>query len=468
MKHFMDENFLLETETARMLYHDYAKDMPIFDYHCHLSAQDIAENRSFRNMTEVWLEDDHYKWRLLRSNGVAEEYITGDKSDKEKFDKWAETVPSTIGNPLYQWTHLELRRFFGVEELLSTKTADHIWETCNRMLQQPSFTAQELIKRSNVKALCTTDDPVDGLAYHKQLKDDTQFNVKVLPTFRPDAALNIDHQGFAQWIDKLEKTTGVKVESYQSLVDALRLRVVYFHEVGCRLSDHGMELSFYQEWTEEEIDQIVNKRLAGEHLDDHEIEKYKTAVFIALGRMYAEYGWAMQLHIGAIRSTNTRMLKAIGPNTGFDSIADEPFAADLARLLDALDVTQSLPKTILYCLNPRDNYVVASMIGNFQEGIPGKIQFGTAWWFNDQRDGIEEQLKALANVGLLARFVGMLTDSRSILSYTRHEYFRRILCNMIGKWVENGEYPADFDLLGGIVQDICYNNIERYLAIQAR
>lgn len=467
MKPFMDDDFLLDTETAKTLYHQFAKDMPIFDYHCHLTAQEIAENKSFTNLTEIWLKGDHYKWRALRSNGVLEEFITGERDDKEKFDKWAETVPFTIGNPLYHWTHLELQRFFGIDKPLSPKTADEIWEKCNEKLQEPSFTAQELIKRSNVKGLCTTDDPLEDLNYHKQLKDNGDFDVHVLPTFRPDGALNIEQASFSEWVGKLEKTVGEKIKSFSDLVNSLEARIQYFHEVGCRLSDHGLDSKFYLEASDEEVNRIFLTKLDNQTLNSEEVVKYKTALLHALGKLYAKYGWAMQIHIGALRNNNSKMLKRIGPNTGFDSIADFTYADDLSRLLDSLDYIDALPKTVIYNLNPRDNYMIASMVANYQENIPGKIQFGTAWWHNDQRDGMEEQIKILSNVGILSRFVGMLTDSRSFLSYTRHEYFRRILCNVIGNWVENGEYPADFETLEIIIKDICFNNIEAYLAIES-
>jgi glucuronate isomerase len=466
VKAFMDENFLLETETAKVLYHDFAKNMPIFDYHCHLSAKEIAENKSFSNMTEVWLDDDHYKWRALRSNGIQEEWITGDGDEKEKFNKWAETVPYTIGNPLYHWTHLELKRYFDITSPLSGQTANEIWEQCNKLLNTDAFTAQELIKRSNVKGLCTTDDPLDDLKYHKEIKGNEAFDVLVLPTFRPDGALNVESESFCDWIEKLEEITGVKIDSFSSFVLCLEARVKYFHEIGCRLSDHDLNSNFYLEADDEEINNIFKKGLSNESLSNDEIIKYKTAVMMSLGKLYHEHGWAMQLHIGALRNNNSKKLNSIGPNTGFDSIADFTYAKDLSNLLNSLDFVNTLPKTIIYNLNPRDNYMIASMIGNFQEEMPGKIQFGTAWWFSDQREGIVDQIKVLANCGLLSKFVGMLTDSRSFLSYTRHEYFRRILCNVIGSWVENGEYPADFDTLGEIVEDICYFNIERYLEIE--
>ncbi|WP_209121810.1 glucuronate isomerase [Alkalihalobacillus sp. BA299] len=464
----MDENFLLETDTAIKLYHDFAKDMPIFDYHCHLSAKEIAENKSFSSLTDIWLTDDHYKWRALRSNGIKEEWITGNADEKAKFDKWAETVPFTIGNPLYHWTHLELQRYFGIMTPLNKGTANEIWETCNQLLKTEAFTAQELIKRSNVKGICTTDDPLDDLTYHIELKENEAFDVHVLPTFRPDGALTVESPSFNHWVSKLEEITGLSIKTYTDFVEGLEARVHFFHEVGCRLSDHGLDTNFYLETSDEEVDRIFKKGLLNEELTTNEIIKYKTAVMKSLGKLYADYGWAMQLHIGALRNNNTKKLEAVGPNTGFDSIADFTYAEDLSHLLNSLDYKNSLPKTIIYNLNPRDNYMIGSMIGNFQEDVPGKIQFGTAWWFNDQRDGMEDQIKVLANCGLLPKFIGMLTDSRSFLSYTRHEYFRRILCNIIGSWVEKGEYPADFEILGKIIEDICYFNIEKYLGIESK
>ncbi|MCM3759960.1 glucuronate isomerase [Alkalihalobacillus oceani] len=463
MKRFINEDFLLETDTAKRLYHDVAKEMPIFDYHCHLSAQDIAENKQFQTITEAWLSDDHYKWRAMRAHGVEEAYITGEKDEREKFQKWAETVPHLIGNPLYHWTHLELRRCFGMEEILTPANAELIWGTCNELLQKPSFSARELIQKFNVKALCTTDNPVDSLEYHKQLKEDRSFKVSVLPTFRPDEALQFELAGFVDWLHRLEAVTDREITTYDDFIAALETRVAYFHDVGCRLSDHGLDQPFFQQATEQEVGQLFQKRMEGRQLTAEEALKLRTATLLALGKMYAKKGWAMQFHIGALRRTNTKMQRMAGAHAGFDSIADFTYAEDLARLLDTLDQTDELPKTILYNLNPRDHYMVASMAGNFQGGRPGKVQFGTAWWFNDQRDGMEEQMKVLANVGVFSNFVGMLTDSRSFLSYTRHEYFRRILCNLIGNWVENGEYPEDYEFLGELVENICFHNIHSYL-----
>ncbi|GAA0381806.1 glucuronate isomerase [Bacillus horti] len=468
MKAFLDDHFLLGTKTAETLYHQFAKDMPIFDYHCHLSAKEIAENKAFSDLTDIWLKDDHYKWRLMRSHGVDEKWITGEAPAKEKYLKWVDTVQYALGNPLYHWTHLELQRYFGITDPLTMQTAEQVWTTCNQLLQSEDFRPQELMKRSNVRTICTTDDPLDSLEYHKQLKEQPNFEIEVLPTFRPDGALMIENKEFNQWIEELESLTETSITSLEDLVAGLEERVVYFHEVGCRLSDHGLDSSFYLESSEAEVNEIFQKGRDGQALTREEIIQYKTGVMKALGSLYAKYDWAMQLHIGALRRVNSKMTKLAGPNTGFDSIADFTYAEDLGKLLDALDSSDSLPKTIIYNLNPRDNYMIASMIGNFQSDIPGKIQFGTAWWFNDQRDGMEDQLKVLANCGLLANFVGMLTDSRSFLSYTRHEYFRRILCNLLGAWVENGEFPADMKILEKVIRDICYNNIYAYLKTPER
>ena len=463
MKKFMDENFLLYNETAVKLYHEHAKNMPIIDYHCHLNPKEIAENKRYRNITEIWLGGDHYKWKALRSNGVDEKYITGNAEDKEKFLKWAETVPYTVGNPLYHWTHLELKRYFGIDKLLSPQTAEEIWEKCNELLQQEDFTARGLIKRSNVKVICTTDDPADTLEYHSAIAEDQSFDVKVFPAFRPDKGINIEKEGFVDWIKKLEKVVGREVTTLENLLGVLEERIEYFHQLGCRASDHALDPIVFEEGTLEEVNEIFTKVLNGKELSELEVKKYKTQVLLFLGKKYAKLGWVMQLHIGTIRSVNTRMMNRLGPDTGFDTIGDYVFAQPLAKFLDGLDIEDELPKTILYCLNPRDNEVLATMIGSFQGGgIPGKIQFGSGWWFNDQKDGMIRQLIALSNVGLLSRFVGMLTDSRSFLSYTRHEYFRRILCNLLGEWVENGEVPDDLDLLGKIVEDVCYYNTNHY------
>lgn len=462
MKQFLDENFLLGNKTAKILYHNYAKDMPVIDYHCHLSPKEIAENKKYRNLTELWLGGDHYKWRAMRSNGVQEKFITGDATDKEKFLKWAETIPSCAGNPLYHWTHLELRRFFGINSLLNPETAEEIWEKCNKMLESDEFSAQELIKRSNVKVICTTDDPADTLEYHKQLAE-SSFGVKVYPAFRPDKAINIEKEGFTEWLGRLEAASGFNIKTYEDLKLALESRIEFFHSTGCRISDHALDPVVFQAADEKDAAMVLSKAISGEKLTDIEINSYKTVLLQFLGREYSKRNWVMQLHIGTIRNTNSRMLKLLGPDTGFDCIGDYTFAEALTKILNSLDETGELPKTILYCLNPRDNEVLCTIAGCFQGGgIPGKIQVGSAWWFNDQKDGMTRHMISLGNLGLLSRFVGMLTDSRSFLSYTRHEYFRRILCNILGEWVENGEFPDDISLLGKMVQDICLYNAEKY------
>jgi glucuronate isomerase len=466
MNGFMDENYLLDTEIARKLYFEYAKDMPIFDYHCHLPAQEIAEDKRFKNITEIWLNGDHYKWRVMRANGAAEDFITGNKSDREKFQKWAETVPYLLGNPLYQWTHLELKRYFGIDGVFSPKNADEIWEKCNSLLAQEEFSARNLIKKSNVKALCTTDDPVDTLAFHQTIKEDNSFDVKVLPTFRPDMALEISHEKFLDWMNQLSDAAGMRIETLDDYQEALKRRIDDFHQMGCRLSDLGVSAKIHMDAKESEIRAIFKKKFDRSSISVEEQTKFRSAVLMFLAREYAKHGWAMQLHIGGLRNTNSRMFRSLGANTGFDSMADFHFAEDLAGFMDSLERSGSLPKTILYCLNPKDNYMLATMAGNFQGGVPGKIQFGSAWWFNDHLDGMMEQMKTIANVGLFARFVGMLTDSRSFLSYPRHEYFRRIMCQLIGSWVERGDYPKDFDILGQIVKDVCFHNIKNYLDIE--
>jgi len=466
MKPFMNDDFLLTNETAKTLYHDYAKNMPIYDYHCHLSPKEIAENKKYENITQVWLGGDHYKWRVLRSNGIDEKYITGEASDKEKFLKWAETLPYAIGNPVYHWSHLELKRYFGIEETLNINTAEAIWEKCNELLQKDEFSARELIKRSNVKIVCTTDDPIDDLKYHIQLKEEG-FEVKVLPAFRPDKAINIDKEGFIEWIKKLEEVVGFELSSVTELKKALENRIEFFNEVGCKISDHALQELVYINGSEEEVDAIFKKKLQNIELTDDEVAIYKSNILTFLGEQYNEYGWTFQLHMGTIRNNNSKMFEKLGPDTGFDSVGDWSYGEGLSLLLDSLDKNNKLPKTILYCLNPKDNYVLGTMLGCFQSSeVAGKIQFGSGWWFNDHIDGMTKQMIDLANLGLLSRFVGMLTDSRSFLSYTRHEYFRRILCNLIGTWVENGEYPNDLDVLGQIVEDICFNNAKNYFGIE--
>ncbi|AEF18069.1 Uronate isomerase [Thermoanaerobacterium xylanolyticum LX-11] len=466
MKNFMDDDFLLNNEVAVKLFHDYASKMPIFDFHCHLNPKDIYEDKKFKNITEVWLYGDHYKWRLMRSNGVDEKYITGDADDYSKFLEFAKTMPMAIGNPVFHWTHLELQRYFGVNELLNEKTAPMIWEKVNSVLESSEFSVRNIIKKSNVKILCTTDDPTDSLEYHKLLMDDESFGVKVLPAFRPDKGINIERDDFRDWVKKLGEVSGKTIEDYEDYLDALNSRIEYFDSLGCRLSDHALDFVAYEESTKSKVNEIFKKALEGEELSKFEIDQYKTSVLQFLARKYKEFGWAMQLHIAALRNTNTRMFRKLGPDTGYDAINDVDIAQKVAKLLDSLDLTGSLPKTILYTLNPKDNYVLATIMGCFQgEGIPGKMQFGSAWWFNDNIDGMREQMRTLANVGLLSKFVGMVTDSRSFLSYPRHEYFRRILCNLIGEWVDRGEVPYDIDLLGKIVQDISYNNAVNYFGV---
>ncbi len=448
---FINDDFMLRTETAKKLYNDYAKDMPIIDYHCHLVPQMIAENKNFKNAYELFLGGDHYKWRQIRTNGVPEELITGDGDDYDKFMEFAKTMPYLIGNPLYHWTHLELKRFFGIDEILSEKTCKMIWDKVNECLAKDEFRPQSLIKNSNVKVVCTTDDPKDTLEYHKQLKD---FEVKILPTFRPDKAVEIGKDTFIPYI----KEIGIK--TYPELISWLTSRIEYFHENGCRISDHALE---YVPFATGNAERVFDKRMNDEPLTTGEINVFKTAVIKHCATEYTRLGWAMQLHIGALRNNNSRMYEKLGPDTGYDSINDLCIAEDLGKFMDCLEKDNVLPKTILYTLNPKDNYVLGTMLGCFQQGpTKGKIQFGSGWWFNDQRDGMVEQMKALANLGMLSRFVGMLTDSRSFVSYTRHEYFRRILCNLIGEWVENGEYPYDEEYLEKIIKGICYNNANEY------
>lgn len=463
-KAFMDDDFLLANETARTLYHEYAKQMPIIDYHCHLSPQEIWENKTYKTITEVWLYADHYKWRAMRAKGIEEKYITGDGDDYEKFLAYARTLPDAIGNPLYHWSHLELKRYFGIEEVLNEKTAPAIWERVNEQLNSAGFSARDFIKKSNVEVICTTDDPVDSLEYHIKLKQDTSFDVKVLPSFRPDKGLEINRETFLPWIRQLAEVSGQEIRNYSDFLAALRSRVEFFHEVGCRVSDHGLDYYVpYADATEDEVVAIFAKALKGEKVSHEEEMKHKTFTLIYLGKLYAEKGWAMQYHMNATRNNNKRLFRTLGPDTGFDAMGDSAIASPLSKILSALDEDDKLPRTILYSLNPSHNHVIAALIGCFQGGgIPGKIQFGSGWWFNDTKLGMIAQMSTLAEIGLLGRFVGMLTDSRSFLSFTRHEYFRRILCNLIGEWVENGEYPADMEQLGSLVQNISYNNARDY------
>ena len=468
MKEFMDKDFLLSTDTARKLYKA-ARDMPIFDYHCHLSPREIYENIQFRNIGHLMLGGDHDKWRAMRANGAPEALCCAAGDDWEKFLAFAGTLKYAIGNPLYHWTHLELRRVFGITDVLTEKSAKAIWDKANAMLQTDDFRCRRLIEKFNVKVICTTDDPCDDLHYHKLLAQDRSFKVRVLPAFRPDRAVRIEEPGFVQYVTQLGRLTGKGALNLQDMLASLEARVAYFHEVGARVSDHGLDTVPYAEPDYALAQEAYRKALSGEALSPLERDTYKTCVLRSLGRMYAARGWVMQYHIGALRNNNTRMLQRLGADVGCDSSADAPVAANLARLLDVLERENALPKTILYCLNPRENYTLATMTGNFQTGgVPGKIQFGAGWWFADQKPGMIDQMTALATQGLLGRFVGMLTDSRSFISYTRHEYFRRILCDMIGRWVEEGEYPADMDTLKQLVRGICYENAVEYFGIDVR
>ncbi|MCI7129785.1 MAG: glucuronate isomerase [Lachnospiraceae bacterium] len=467
MKAFMDRDFLLETDTARKLYHEYAAKMPIVDYHCHIDPKQIAEDKKFENITQIWLGGDHYKWRQMRSNGVEEKYITGDAPDCEKFQKWAETLEKAIGNPLYHWSHLELQRYFGYDGVLNGETAEEVWNLCNAKLQEAGMSARNLIRQSNVTLLCTTDDPADCLVWHEELAADDHFEVQVLPAWRPDRAMNLEKPDYPEYLKKLEHVSGVQIDSFAALMEALRIRMEYFAQRGCVVSDHGLEYVMYVPAADEEIEAIFHKRLLGETVSRQEELQFKTACMVALGREYHKRNWVMQLHYGVRRDNNRAIFRALGPDAGIDCINNYAPSAEMAEYLNALASTDELPKTILYSLNPVDNAAIGTIIGCFQsEEARGKIQQGSAWWFNDHKQGMIDQMTSLANLGLLGNFIGMLTDSRSFLSYTRHEYFRRIMCNLIGGWVENGEYPADEKVLGRMVQDICYNNAVRYFGFQ--
>ncbi|OWP63679.1 glucuronate isomerase [Hymenobacter amundsenii] len=467
MKPFLNEDFLLQTATARTLYHEYAAPMPLIDYHNHLLPDQIAENRQFETITQVWLNGDHYKWRAMRTNGVPERYITGDASDWEKFEKWAETVPQTVRNPLYHWTHLELQRYFGITELLNAESARRIYEQCNALLQTPEYSVQSLLRRMQVKTLCTTDDPTDSLEYHRALAA-SGCEVQVLPTFRPDKAMAVeDAATYNAYLDKLGTAAAVDIRTYADLETALRTRHDYFAALGCRLSDHGLEQIYAADYTPAQVQELFAQVRGGQELTSEEVVTLKSALLVLLAEMDWEKGWTQQYHLGALRNNNARMLRQLGPDTGWDSIGDFSQGQALSRFLNRLDEQDKLTKTILYNLNPADNELMATMVGNFNDGsVAGKVQFGSGWWFLDQKDGMEKQLNALSNMGLLSRFVGMLTDSRSFLSFPRHEYFRRVLCNLFGTDVENGELPADLDLLGSIVQNICYYNAEAYFGFE--
>lgn len=463
MKKFLDRDFLLKTETAKQLYHHFAEGMPIIDYHCHLPVDQIANDINFENLTQIWLYGDHYKWRAMRANGVDESYCTGNKPDYEKFEKWAETVPYTVRNPLYHWVHMELQRYFGVDEILSSGNAKRIFSESAVKLQTKEFSVRNLLRRMNIKVICTTDDPTDRLEHHQKIKDDG-FEIKVLPAFRPDKAMQVEDAGrFNAYVEKLESVSGIRVTSYDSYLAALKQRHDFFSSMGCSVSDHGLEYMYAENYTDGEIPGIFSRVRDGKKLSAEEELKFKSAVLYTLSLWDWEKGWVQQFHLGAFRNGNLRKMKECGPDTGWDSIGDFPQAINIAAFLNKLDRTSQLTKTILYNLNPADNEVISTMIGNFNDGsIPGKIQFGSAWWFLDQKDGMTKQLNALSNTGLLSRMVGMLTDSRSFLSYPRHEYFRRILCNMFGEEMENGELPGDIQPIGEIIQDICYNNARRY------
>ncbi len=463
MKKFIREDFALQSEQAKQLYHDYAKALPIIDFHCHLPPQEVAQNKKWDNIAQLWLGGDHYKWRVMRSNGISEDYCTGRASDRDKFQKFAETMPYLLRNPMYHWCHLELARYFGIDDLLlGPDTAQEVWDRTSEQLK--NISARSLMVDSKVELVCTTDDPVDSLEYHKAVSADTTFAVKVLPTWRPDKAMKIgDTRSFNEYLDKLSVAAGIKINVYEDLINALRARHDYFHEMGCRISDRGLEGVPSESFTEKEIDDIFFRVRAGDTVNENEVVKFQSSMLLELAIMDSEKDWTMQLHIGAMRNNNTAMYNRLGPDTGFDSIGDYCYAADLSRFLNRLTSINHLPKTILYNLHPKDNEMLATMLGNFQDGtVAGKLQLGSGWWFLDQKAGMENQIEALSQLGLLRRFVGMVTDSRSFLSYTRHEYFRRILCNILGNDMAAGLLPDDPELVGRLVEDVSYNNAARY------
>ncbi|MEG1945777.1 MAG: glucuronate isomerase [Lachnospiraceae bacterium] len=463
MKPFMNQDFLLSTDTAKALYYDYAAKTPVLDYHCHINPQEIAEDKQFENITQIWLGTDHYKWRQMRSNGVEEKYITGNASDREKFQKWAETMEKAIGNPLYHWSHLELKSYFGYEGVLNGDTAEEVWNLCNAKLQEAGLSVRGIIKSSNVTLICSTDDPVDDLKWHKVIAENKDITTKVLPAWRPDRAVSIEKQDFVEYLETLGDAAGIQIDSFKTWKVAMSNRMEFFHEMGCKTSDHGLLYIPFLTAEEGEIEGIFADRLKGKAVSKAQEKKFKTAAMLYLGKEYHRLNWVMQLHFGVTRNTNTRMFQAIGADAGFDGIYNRVSITELSAYLDGLCKDNILPKTVLYSLNPTDNVAIGAMMGCFQEsGAAGKIQHGSAWWFHDNKTGMIEQMTSLANLGLLGNFVGMLTDSRSFLSYTRHEYFRRILCELIGGWVENGEYPADMECLGKMITNICYNNAVEY------
>ncbi len=467
MKDFMDYGFMLQNKAGERLYNEYARDLAIIDYHCHLPPSEVAEDKVFESMTKIWLDGDHYKWRAMRANGISEKYCTGDAPDEEKFNKWAETVPHTLRNPLYHWTHMELQRPFGINKLLDPSTASEIYNNCNEMLRTRDFSARNIMRNMNVRLVCTTDDPADSLEHHIRIRNDG-FEIKVLPTFRADKSMAVENpETYNKYLDTLEQASGISISEFDDLMAALKSRHDFFHEQGCLLSDHGLETFYAADYTQAEVTQIFRTVRSGKPLTGEMILKFKSAMLYELALMDHEKGWTQQFHIGALRNNSTRKFRQLGADKGFDSIGDLPVAQSMSKFLDRLDMENRLAKTILYNLNPADNAVMATMAGNFNDGsTPGKMQFGSGWWFLDQKDGMEDQINTLSNMGLLSRFVGMLTDSRSLLSYPRHDYFRRILCNLLGNDIEKGEIPADYDLVGSMVKNICYHNAREYFGFK--
>lgn len=463
MKNFLTDNFILTNETAKILYRNYAADLPIIDYHCHINPKEIYEDKEYDNITQMWLYGDHYKWRIMRACGVDEKYVTGDASDYEKFVKYAESLEKAIGNPLYHWSHMELKKYFGYEGVLNSRTADCVWNMVNAVIKEKKLSVRKIIDMSHVEVICTTDDPIDNLAYHQKIYDDSSVVQKVLPAWRPDKLINLEKPEFPAYINELSKAAGVEINSMQSLKAAAKKRMEYFAERGCKVSDHGLDYVPYENFTEEEVEAILQKALKGEEVSFKEVEQYKTAMMIFFAQEYRKAGWVMQLHYGCERNINTQMFNQLGPDTGYDCISDYAPSGKITAFLDKVNSLQGLPKTIIYSLNPTDNAVIDTIIGAYMDSdAGGKLQHGSAWWFNDHKQGMEEQLISLASRGVLGQFVGMLTDSRSFLSYTRHDYFRRILCSLIGEWVEKGEYPNDEESLGLIVRGICHDNAATY------